>query len=124
MFAREPYPTHRLSLVARIGLAGCGLTLAGLLFVAGSLQPDVRRWGTHQQLGLPPCSIQTWYRVRCPSCGMTTAWAHVMRGQWPAALRANVGGTVLAVTAALACPWCLGAAWRGRWLAVQPTDGL
>jgi len=105
-----------------VGLTGC--VLLGLLATAARLTPDPQGIGTHRQLGLPACTIVAWYGVRCPSCGMTTAWAHVVRGQAVAALRASVGGSLLALTALAAGPWLVGSATCGRWLVTAPHEGL
>jgi hypothetical protein len=53
---------------------------------------------------------------------MTTAWAHVVRGQLMRALQANVGGTLLAITSVLAGPWALISGIRGRWLWMVPHE--
>ena len=53
---------------------------------------------------------------------MTTAWAHLMRGEWLAACRTNAGGALLGVLAIVAAPWLLGSAIRGRWLGVAPSE--
>lgn len=45
---------------------------------------------------------------------MTTAWAHVMRGQLQAALRVNVGGTLLALQTMIAIGMLTAGALRGR----------
>jgi hypothetical protein len=52
---------------------------------------------------------------------MTTAWAHLVRGELIEAARANLGGVVLAVMAIAAVPWLLGSAARGRWLVAAPS---
>ncbi|HET6884185.1 MAG TPA: DUF2752 domain-containing protein [Pirellulales bacterium] len=92
------------------------------LCVAGWLRPDPNGFGTHQQLGLPPCTSVWLFGVRCPSCGMTTSWSHAVRGQWIKAVRANAGGALLAATAMVATPWLLVSAVRGRWLWGRPGD--
>jgi hypothetical protein len=92
-----------------------GLVLWGLLIVAAMLKPDPSGLGTHRQLGLPPCSFAMLFGIRCPTCGMTTAWSNVMHGRPDAAVRASVSGTILAVVAALAGTWCLATAASGRW---------
>jgi len=53
---------------------------------------------------------------------MTTSWAHVVRGNWIAALESNAGGALLAGVAALAGSWLLISAVRGRWLIQPPTE--
>ncbi len=51
---------------------------------------------------------------------MTTAWAHLVRGQWSDAARANLGGALLGLGAVAAVPWLFGSALRGAWLGVSP----
>jgi len=104
-----------------VGLAG--VVLLGLLVTASCLTPDPQGIGTHRQLGLPPCTIVAWFGVRCPSCGMTTAWSHMVRGQPVSAVRANCGGALLALAAMAAGPWLIGSAMGGRWLTSPPRDG-
>jgi hypothetical protein len=114
----------RFSPAARWSLAvfGGGLLLA--LVIAACLQPDPRGIGTHEQLGLPPCTFSTWFGMRCPFCGMTTAWAHAVRGELAAAVAANAGGPVLALAAIVAGPWMLASAVGGRPLFGRPSEPL
>lgn len=107
---------------ARILAFISGGILLALLVTAAMLRPNTQGFGTHQQLGLPPCSIRVFFDVRCPACGMTTSWAHTMRGQLPSALKSNTGGTLLAVLAVIAGPWGVISAIRGRWLWPPPGD--
>ena len=100
----------------RVGLIVCGVLLAVPLMVAVFLAPDPRGYGTHEGLGLPPCTFSVLFSKACPSCGMTTSWAHTVRGQFPSALRANAGGTMLAVIAAVGVPWTMLSTARGRLL--------
>lgn len=112
-----------LSIAARGGCAAIGLVLLALLALAAWLSPDPygEGYGTHRQLGLPPCSFIQVFGFRCPSCGMTTAWSYVVRGRLQSAVAANAGGALTAIIAALAAPWCLAAAARGRCLVWRPT---
>ncbi|MCA9102892.1 MAG: DUF2752 domain-containing protein, partial [Planctomycetales bacterium] len=93
-----------------------------LLTTALWLQPATEGRGTHQQLGLPPCTFVELFQQPCPSCGMTTAWSHVVRGHWLSALACNAGGAMLAVTAIATVPWAAVGVVRGR-LAV-PGDAM
>jgi hypothetical protein len=97
-----------------------GIGLLGLLAVAAMLEPNPSGHGTHQQLGLPPCTFWVLFGRPCPVCGMTTAWAHLMRGEWCDAVRANLGGTLLGLMAIVAVPWLLASAACGKWLGLSP----
>lgn len=55
---------------------------------------------------------------------MTTAWSHMMRGQVVSAIRANAGGTLLALVAAACGPWMLVSGLAGRWLLGPPREGV
>ena len=101
-------------------MAMIGLGLLVPLAVACLLIPDPSGRGTHQQLGLPPCTIVAVFGKPCPTCGMTTSWAHVVRGQVREALRANVAGAALAVLDLLAVPWLWISAARGYWFGWTP----
>jgi len=105
----------RLNRQERLRLAAIGLGLALPLLVAMILTPDTRGHGTHQQLGLPPCTFVALFGWRCPTCGMTTSWAHLVRGELVESLRANAGGTLLGVLDLLAMAGLLLSAARGRW---------
>ena len=104
----------------RLLLAAGSLSVVGLFALARQLTPSPTGFGTHEQLGLAPCWILTQTGVRCPSCGMTTAWAHLVRGNISAALQANLGGVLAGVAAAAAAPWLLASALAGRWLVAKP----
>ncbi|QEF99916.1 hypothetical protein Mal15_39830 [Stieleria maiorica] len=92
-------PAGRRGWLLRIAAAIAAVVLVGLLATAAALQPDSAGLGTHHQLGLPPCSIRVLFGIRCPSCGMTTSWAHMMEGEFRAAAAANLGGLLLAIYA-------------------------
>ena len=98
------------------------LGLLALLSVAAFLEPDPRGLGTHQQFGLPPCTFRFLFGRPCPTCGMTTSWAHLVRGQPIGALGANVGGALLATLAVVSVPWLAASAARGRWLGWAPNS--
>ncbi len=68
-----------------------------LLATASRLTPNPEGLGTHQQLGLPPCTSRVLLGIRCPACGMTTSWAYFMHGQWIQSVHANSGGFLLAI---------------------------
>src|SRR5688572_23291029 len=111
-----PSPFDKFSRWQRIALLLGGIALCGTLAVAGRLVPDRKGLGTHQQLGLPPCTIRQAFGMRCPACGMTTSWAHVVRGEWWSAMQCSVAGTLLALASIATAPWVIAAAIRGQWV--------
>lgn len=99
-------------------LTGVALGLTAVFAVALWLDPYEegvpRRMATHRQLGLPPCTFYGLTGVPCPSCGMTTSFALLVRGDVASSLRANAVGTLLALFCLLLIPWCLAAVVTGR----------
>ena len=100
------------------GLASVGLSL---LITARWLEPDPRGYGTHEQLGLTPCSFHQWTGYGCPACGTTTAWSLTLRGQVRQAISVHLGGALLCAGVLVAVPWLFGSALAGRWLGFRPT---
>lgn len=96
-------PNRRFSGKTAIRFVAMGLMSLPLvlLVTAGQLEPSPNGMGTHQQLGLPPCTMRMLAGIRCPGCGMTTSWSHFMHGQWRESQAANLGGFLLAI-------YCLG----------------
>ncbi len=97
----------------------CGLGGLTLLLMAMWLQPDPRGFGTHRQLGLPPCTFKVLFDIPCPSCGGTTAFALFVRGRWVEALRSNAAAGLLAGLCALGVPWVAGSVWHRRYLGLR-----
>jgi len=96
------------------------IVLAGFA-VALSLEPDTHRYGTHQELGLPPCTSLVLFDIPCPSCGMTTSFSHFVRGQFKQAAQANTAGVLLAAICAAQIPWCWLSAYQGHlWRVRRP----
>jgi len=68
-----------------------------MVFAFGAwLTPDVAGHGTHEQLGLPPCSMKMFTGKPCPTCGYTTAFSHVAHGQLGRAMTVQPAATLLA----------------------------
>lgn len=97
----------------RLFLGFFALFLATLLGVAAFLEPSPTGFGTHQKLGLPPCTFQWLLGIRCPACGMTTSWSHLMHGHLIASLQANSAGCLLGMLALWATPMLLYKSWTG-----------
>ncbi|MEE9296096.1 MAG: DUF2752 domain-containing protein [Phycisphaerae bacterium] len=130
---RKPHPLGPLLTRERVGhtvksrvLALCLLiAVATPLIVAARLTPDPSGTGTHRQLGFQPCTVLAATGYPCPTCGMTTAFAHTVHGQWADAFRSQPMGLLLAVAAII----CVGAAgatlvtgrhWRFNWYRISP----
>lgn len=106
----------------RAALLLAGGMLLVLLAIAAWLRPSPAGLGTHQQLGLPPCTMRVLLNMRCPSCGMTTSWSRLMHGNVLGALKANAGGALLGLTALVMGPWLSVSALAGRWLWGPPGE--
>lgn len=105
MLEALPADNGQLTRGVRIALALVALGWVAVFGIAGWLKPDPRGMGTHEQLGLPPC---TFYRVTgmpCPSCGMTTSFCQLVHGNLAKSLEANPVATLLAAAAMIGTPW-------------------
>ena len=99
-------PSRQIVIPYRLrGLLVAGVCWAGLA-VAAWLAPVASGQGTHEQLGIPPCSILVQTGWPCPSCGLTTSMAAMAHGKIALAWRAHPFGVaafllvvVLAVSA-------------------------
>jgi hypothetical protein len=103
-----------LSKIWRMLVLASGVGVLAVLGTARCLEPAATGFGTHQQLGLPPCSSVALFGFRCPSCGMTTAWSLATRGDIVGAARVNAGGLLLAIIAMAYLPASCYFTWRGR----------
>jgi hypothetical protein len=100
-------------------LVGAGLTAVFTIAVLlNPYNPDgtPRTMATHTQTGLPPCNFVVLTGKPCPSCGMTTSFALLVRGDVAASLRANWVGTILAVVWAVLLVWSVASGLAGRTL--------
>jgi hypothetical protein len=77
---------------------------ASVLAVSRTLTPDARGFGTHEQLGLPACAFFAWTGIPCPTCGLTTSFAHCARGELSAAFEAHALGPLLFLGVAAIVP--------------------
>ncbi len=82
--------------------AGVAVPAAALLGVAAWLDASPQGLGTHGQLNLPPCGWILAMDLPCPTCGMTTAFAHAADGNLVGSFVAQPMGAVLAVATAIA----------------------
>ncbi len=83
--------------IAGVVLAAC----MAVLVVAAVLEPSPTGMGTHERLGLPPCGWIVLGDLPCPTCGMTTAFAHAANGELLQSFLAQPLGCVLAILTAM-----------------------
>ncbi len=123
-----PPGSVRVRWYVRAALLLIGLGLAAVFGVAAWLNPYTpdgtpRTMATHRQLGVPACNFVTLTGKPCPSCGMTTSFALLVRGDVGASLRANWVGTLLALFWAALLPWSLASGLAGRPLLIPRGRG-
>ncbi len=102
--------THRLLTL----LLGAGIVM--VFGIAVWLTPDPRGFGTHQQLGMPPCTFSTLTGVNCPHCGLTTSFSWFVRGQFRKSMKANPAGLMLAGASVVILVWSIVVSIRGAFV--------
>ena len=112
--ARPERRAENRALLIRLVHACVAAGLALALLLSFWLKPDPRGLGTHEQLLLLPCNFYLLTQLPCPFCGMTTAFAHMARGEVREALLAHPFGALSFVVCALLLPVALGAAISGK----------
>jgi hypothetical protein len=80
----------RLASLLLVGLAGF------FVWILVQVDPDDRGHGTHEQLGMPPCDWPLVHGKPCPTCGVTTAAAHLVQFEPLAAVATQPFGAFLA----------------------------
>jgi len=90
-------PDRRLGTTGRLISAFLALALLTVLGVAAWLHPDPSGHGTHTQLGMTPCGWEMVTGYPCPTCGMTTSFAHAADAHFAASFVTQPLGAVLAV---------------------------
>ena len=101
--------------IDRLANLGWGALGAVPLLTAGLLlTPAAKGVGTHQQLGLPPCTFLYLTGFPCAFCGMTTSWTHAAHGDVLSSIVTQPMGFVLFAVDLGLVVWLLGAAVAGR----------
>ena len=95
-------PASASTAFRRIAGALVAFGAAVILGLAAYLTPAEAGLGTHEQLNLPACAWVTLMDVPCPTCGMTTAFAHAANGDLLAAGLTQPLGLLLALGTAMA----------------------
>ncbi len=102
---RQPGIIPPLGWPKRCALLVAAAGLAGLLVLARWLAPDPRGFGTHTQMGLKACAYLTTTGQLCPTCGMTTAFAWLVRGRIDRSWQANPAGCAIAILCVPLAAW-------------------
>lgn len=110
--ARQPAGAR---VVATLVLVVC----VALVSVGVWLKPNPSGLGTHEQFGLPPCTMVILVGYPCPTCGMTTAFAHAVRGELLSAFNAQPAGLAFALATIVAGGVSLSVLLTGKVLAVN-----
>lgn len=116
-------PIERGTWVSRAVWAILWALPTAVLVTAAMLSPDPRGHSTHTQLGLPPCGFLMFTGYPCPGCGLTTAFAHMVRFQIGGAWRANPFGIVLFLATAAFIPFAALGFVRG-WSVIAALDRI
>jgi hypothetical protein len=95
-------------------LAAALAAVIGFVLLGTAVTPAEEGHGTHEQLGLPPCSTMELFGVPCPGCGVTTSVALAAQGRPLDALRTQPFGLLLALAGLVLIPWALYGLLRGR----------
>lgn len=127
----EPYG-HRAEPMlwwVRLALVGMACGLIAVFVIGACLRPyeadgRPRTHGTHQQLGLPPCSFYALTGWPCPSCGFTTSFSLVAHGDIRNAFGVNSVGTLLALYCLVLIPWAIVSAVRRRMIWIRSIEKL
>ena len=85
----------------RLTAVGVFLGTMAILGTALYVQPDTVGVGTHRQLGLSRCGFLVTTGLPCPTCGMTTSFAYMVRGRFLAAAWSQPAGALLALVTAI-----------------------
>ena len=105
---------RRLAAAERVAAAGMAVGIFCVFVLAAWLSPDPRGVGTHERLGMPPCTMHWVLGIPCPFCGMTTAFSHFANGSPLAAFRVQPAGLIIALASIVTSLACVAAAVFGR----------
>ncbi|MDX9974545.1 MAG: DUF2752 domain-containing protein [FCB group bacterium] len=103
-----------LNATERMSGVALAAAFAVVFLVALWLKPDGRGFGTHEQLGMRPCTFQQVLHIPCPTCGMTTSSSLMAHGHVLEAFRCQPAGAALFAGGAVAAVAGLVFAAMGR----------
>lgn len=89
------HATRAETFLARLVWAPIASGCIAVVTIAAWLRADARGFGTHEQLGIPPCMFSAATHVPCPGCGLTTSFTHMAHLHFYEAFRAHLMGPLL-----------------------------
>lgn len=90
----------RADITSRVIAGIFAIIILAVLTAAAWITPSSEGHGSHTQLGLAPCQWAVWFDKPCPSCGMTTAFAHAGEGSWVQSAATQPFGLLLVIGSA------------------------
>lgn len=90
----------RTPLGGRVLAAFAAAACLALLIVSARLTPSPLGHATHLQLGMYPCGWVVMFDKPCPTCGMTTSFAHAADMNMVGSLKSQPMATLLALLTA------------------------
>ncbi len=112
--AADPAPELALARGRRIANLWWAAGALAILILSRLLTPDPSGHGTRPSLWPIPCLWRVSTGLPCPSCGMTTAFVWMARGEPRRAWQCNPLGPPAYVLTWVVLVWALAAAARGR----------
>jgi hypothetical protein len=95
-----------------LGVAGAAVV--AFLVLGLLVTPAAEGYGTHEKLGLPPCTSMALFGVPCPGCGVTTSVALASRGRLAESFLTQPFGLLVALLGVVSIPWALWGHLTGR----------
>lgn len=115
----------RSSSSERLTQVSVALGLWGVVLVSALLVPSADGLGTHEQLGMQPCTFYQATGRPCPGCGLTTAFSLMAHGRVIEAAVVQPFGALLFTLAAAGAMGASALAVAGRsWMPVLYSEKL
>lgn len=95
-------------------LVGTLLAAFAVLALGLWITPDPRGFGTHEQLGMPPCAFLAVTGFPCPGCGVTTSVSLAAHGLFERSFWTQPLGLLLTIAVPLAALFALVQHARGQ----------
>jgi hypothetical protein len=108
---------NRLNGWWRLVAAAAGAACLTVLILAASIRPSTAGVGSHHQLKMARCGMLERTGIPCPTCGMTTSYAWLVRGNVAASLYVQPMGTFFGLVTAMGV-------WVGFYIALTGVPAL